>query len=364
MVNSVLSSTKDNSMNNNNQKKKLFLNPDTQKQNYKNNNKKIITITNNIKKNQNQINYININNNINNDINNNINNNINNDINNNINNNIDINKINNKQKIILPDQSTYEGFLKNNEFEGYGEYKSYSYNYFGEFSSGKKHGKGKMEDFIKSSEYIGDFRNDMKEGYGEEKYKDGSIYKGEFKEDMKDGRGILLLQGNRNYGFEGEFKKDKISGKGKFKWNEQKEYIGEWDNNEISGYGIILEGKMRHVGYFLHNVKDGFGATFYVDQNFALLGKWENDLIEGPAILVNLSENNNTDNILENNNINFDLGKETIVGMSKGEIINMRLEEEDLFKFKNSEDYENMTKLYKEKFFPDYQRYINDNSLY
>ena len=331
MANSALSSTKDNSINQFAQKKKIFLNADNT-----NNTKTSNIITSNR-------NYIN-------------------------NNNYEINNINKKQKITFPDKSTYEGYIKNNEFDGYGEYKTKNYNYFGHFLKGKKNGKGKLEDFIKNSEYIGDFKNNMKDGYGEEKYRDGSIYRGEFKEDMKHGKGVLLLQGNGNYGYEGEFKNDKISGKGKFKWNDRKEYIGDWDNNEICGYGIILEGKMRHIGYFMHDLKEGYGATFYVDQNFVLVGKWENDLIEGPAILINLSENNSNENILESNNnsknnLNFD-NNEIIVGMCKGEIINMSLDEEDLFKFKNSRDYQEMTKLYKEKFYIDYQRYINDNSLY
>jgi len=274
------------------------------------------------------------------------------------------NNITKKQKITFPDQSTYEGYLKLNEFDGYGEYKCKNYNYFGYFSKGKKNGKGKLEDFIKNCEYEGEFKNNMKHGYGEEKYKDGSIYKGEFKEDMKHGKGILLLQGNGNYGYEGEFKNDKICGKGKFKWNERKEYIGDWDNNEICGYGIIIEGKMRHIGYFMHDVKDGFGATFYVDQNFVLLGKWENDLIEGPAVLINLTENSSNENMFESNhNINLDNSTEIIVGMCKGEIINMSLDEEDVFKFRNSQDYQEMTKLYKDKFYPDYQKYIHENSL-
>ena len=82
-----------------------------------------------------------------------------------------------------------------------------------------------MEDFNKNSEYERDFNNNMKDGYGVEKYRDGSIYRGDFKEDMKHGKGILLLHGNENNGYEGEFKNDKISGKGKFKFNERKEYI-------------------------------------------------------------------------------------------------------------------------------------------
>ena len=41
----------------------------------------------------------------------------------------------------------------------------------------------------------------------------------------------------------------------------------------------------------------------------------------------------------------------------------MSLDEEDMFKFKNSQDYQEMTKLYKEKLYPDYQKYIHGYSL-
>ena len=230
-MNEVLSSTKDNSMQNNNHKKKVFLNS---KNKNKIENKKI----NNI---------------------------------NNINNENSLKQKMKKKKMILSNNAVYEGSLNNNEFDGYGEYRSPSYNYFGYFSCGKKSGKGKLEDFVKKLEYSGDFKNNMKDGFGEEKYLDGSIYIGQFKQGMKNGKGNLILGGGKNYGYSGMFKDDKIWGKGKFKWNENKEYIGEWEDDEISGYGIIREGKMWHVGFFKHNLKEGFGANFYVEQNFALL---------------------------------------------------------------------------------------------
>ena len=96
-----------------------------------------------------------------------------------------------------------------------------------------------MEDFLKKSEYIGEFKDNMKDGYGEEKYCDGSIYKGEFRQDMKHGKGVLLLQGNGNYGYEGEFKKDKISGKVNLNGMKKK---------NILGIGII----MRYVDMVLY----------------------------------------------------------------------------------------------------------------
>ena len=308
-MNEVLSSTKDNSMQNNNHKKKVFLNS-------KNKNK------------------------------------IENKKTNNINSENSMKQKMKKKKMILSNNAVYEGSLNNNEFDGYGEYRSPSYNYFGYFSCGKKSGKGKLEDFVKKLEYSGDFKNNMKDGFGEEKYLDGSIYIGQFKQGMKNGKGNLILGGGKNYGYSGMFKDDKIWGKGKFKWNENKEYIGEWEDDEISGYGIIREGKMWHVGFFKHNLKEGFGATFYVEQNFALLGKWENDLIEGCAILINLEENNH------NGNVNLD--NEIIVSMIKGEITNMSLEEEEINKFKNNKDYHEVIKLYKEKFYFDYCKYSNE----
>lgn len=313
IINSLLSSTKDYSIQNNNNKKKFFLNQKFPNKNaIKNNNNNNITNENSIGQSQ------------------------------------------KKQKIILPNNAIYKGYLINNEFEGYGEYRSHEYNYFGYFSCGKKNGKGKLEDFEKKLEYTGDFKDNMKNGYGEEKYQDGSVYIGQFKKNMKNGNGNLILGGGggAHYGYEGMFKNDKISGKGKFKWNDNKEYIGEWEDNEISGYGTIHEGKMLHIGFFKHNLKDGYGSTFYEEQNFALLGKWENDLIEGSAILINLSENNNNGII--------DINNEIIVGMTKGEITDMNLEEDDLNKFKNSRDYKELIKLYKEKFFFDYIKYTNE----
>ena len=292
----------------------------------------------------------------------------NNEIKGNININININNPKDQKnenpnitKIELSDGSVYIGDIKDNLFEGKGEYTTKNYKYIGEFSSGKRHGKGYLEDFEKKIKYKGDFRNNMKEGFGEEKYLDGSIYKGEFKEDLKHGKGILLLKENDIFGYDGEFKYDQKSGKGKFKWNENKEYIGEWSEDEICGYGILKENKMIHIGFFLNNVKNGLGATFNLEKKFVLLGNWENDIIYGFAILRNLSKTNNKFYLL-NKNINFDLQNEIIIQIIM-EKINENLDGENLLKFKNSNEYEEMIKIYNEKFFTDYQKYIKEISL-
>ena len=102
IINSAISSTKDNSIHNNNNKKKIFL---SSKTNNTNSNSEIV------------------------------------------------NQTPKKEKIIISENTVYEGYIKDNKFEGYGEYHSPKYNYIGFYTSGKKNGKGKLEDLSENSIY-------------------------------------------------------------------------------------------------------------------------------------------------------------------------------------------------------------------
>ena len=265
-------------------------------------------------------------------------------------------KRNGQGKLILPDESEYEGNFKNNKFDGFGKYKCKTYIYEGNFVEGKMNGKGKYKDLLKKSTYEGDFLDDKKNGYGIERYPDGSIYKGEFKNGIKEGKGNLILRIYKNKGkdliYTGEFKNDLICGIGEMKFSSKKDYYGEWINNEMNGYGVVHDGNLRHFGYFSHGIKEGYGASFYEDQGYVFVGKWEENLVTGPSILMNLDfENDSVDNMLENENI---------VGMYKGEIIDMKLGEKDINVFKNSEEYKEMVNLFKNKFYPDFLKFENN----
>ena len=264
-------------------------------------------------------------------------------------------KRNGQGKLILADQSYYEGNFKDGEFNGNGYFRTRNYTYKGQFIAGKKDGKGKLESFNTKSIYEGEFKNDMKEGYGIEKYNDGSVYKGHYKNGMKEGTGILSLKKEKkNSIFEGEFKDDKIWGKGIYKWENGKQYEGEWENNEISGFGILTEKNIKHIGYFSHDKKEGYGASFYIENKFVLLGKWINDIIEGIAVIFSLNEINN---------INFNNKEEKIVIMKEGNIINSNLTEEEIKEIKlKNEEYINIIKLFKEKFIKEYFKEINIES--
>ena len=264
-------------------------------------------------------------------------------------------KRNGKGKLILADQSYYEGNFKDGVFNGSGYYRTRNYTYKGQFIAGKKSGKGKLENLTTKSIYEGEFKNDMKEGYGIEKFNDGSVYKGYYSQDMKQGQGILTLKKEKNNSiFEGEFKNGKIWGKGKYKWDNGKQYEGEWENNEISGFGILTENNIKHIGYFSHDKKEGYGASFYINKNFVISGKWVNDIIEGIAVIFSLKNKNNIN--FDNNDIN----EEKIVIMKEGNIINSNLTEEEIKEIKtNNQEYINIKKLFEEKFINEYLRTLN-----
>ena len=260
-------------------------------------------------------------------------------------------KKNGKGRLIFSDKSFYEGNFKNDEFEGFGVFRTKKYVYEGQFSCGKKNGKGKLTNFIKNYEYEGEFKNDVKDGYGTEKYFDGSIYKGQFKNDLKEGKGKLISKDKDNNRIEyiGEFKKDKLCGKGIINWSNQRQYYGELNNNEISGFGILKDEKSKYVGYFKSDKKNGYGVTFYSEQNFAILGKWINDNIEGIAVILSFNDNDIV-------NASIDNKDEKIVNMKNGEIINISLSDDELDKVKESEEYKEMIKIYKCKILPEFQK--------
>ena len=265
------------------------------------------------------------------------------------------NKKNGKGKLIVPDKFVYEGNFKDDLFDGYGEYTSKQYNYYGNYLCGKKDGKGKEIDLIKNVEYEGNFKDDKKNGFGEEKTADGSIYIGEFKDNKKHGQGTLLLNGIKTWSYKGQFKNDKISGMGRFRWNKNMIYTGEWENSELSGYGILVKENIRHIGYFSHNYKQGYGASFYYEK-YAILGKWEKDVIEGISILIILTdlEQSNNDDIKDNFKI---------VKTSNGEIVKKNLDNNEINEYKSSQEYNNMILLYKKKIYPDFLHIMEKNNV-
>ena len=120
--------------------------------------------------------------------------------------------------------------------------------------------------------YVGSWKDDLQDGYGEETFVDGDNYKGQFANGVKHGRGKFLWKDGSSY--EGEFVNSAISGKGSFRWSDGRCYEGDWENNKMHGTGTYTwpEGK-KYVGEYRKEKKEGFGTYFFSEDKY-YEGEW------------------------------------------------------------------------------------------
>jgi hypothetical protein len=104
----------------------------------------------------------------------------------------------------------YEGEFQKDTFHGLGKYEDSEITYEGDFTNGERNGKGiqilRKEDY----KYIGEWKNGIKTGLGNEYLPDKSHYEGYFVDGKKNGTGKLILSNGSVY--VGEFKSDKLDG--------------------------------------------------------------------------------------------------------------------------------------------------------
>jgi hypothetical protein len=197
--------------------------------------------------------------------------------------------------------------------------------YEGEYedNSSMRHGIGTMVD--NRSRYVGEWKNDMKDGKGilTSTPWSGSVYQanwrgykrrgtdlmgtevryeGEWKEDKREGRGTLTDKIGVRY--EGEWKNDSRSGQGKYfesngdiyegglkldarsgkgicYFKNGCKYEGEWENNKMNGDGIyIYKDGRRYEGKFKNNLKEGRGVLFHLNGS-TQGGLWKKDKFVG-----------------------------------------------------------------------------------
>ena len=133
--------------------------------------------------------------------------------------------------------------------------------YIGETKNNIKEGYGKLF-YNNGNRYEGEFKNDLREGYGIFYFTSGDKYEGEFKNNLKEGYGILYYSNGTKY--VGEFKNNKLEGIGAYYYSNGSKYLGELKNNRREGYGIkyYINGD-KYKGQFKNGFKDGYGIKYY-----------------------------------------------------------------------------------------------------
>jgi hypothetical protein len=102
-----------------------------------------------------------------------------------------------------------------------------------------------------------------------EKSYDALDYEGEWVDDKWHGKGTLNLKSGDKY--VGDFKNDMRNGHGKYTWSENnpdlgKDYIGDFRDNNYHGYGTLqFKNGDKYQGQFIDGNKHGFGVYYYAN---------------------------------------------------------------------------------------------------
>ena len=85
--------------------------------------------------------------------------------------------------------------------------------------------------------YVGEWRDDKKNGQGTYTWPNGEKYVGEWRDDKYNGQGTLTLPNGEKY--VGEWRDDKKNGQGTFTFPDGEKYVGEFKDDEYNGQGTL-----------------------------------------------------------------------------------------------------------------------------
>ena len=166
-----------------------------------------------------------------------------------------------------PDGEKYVGEWKDNKRNGQG---TYAYadgdKHVGEYKDGKKDGQGTFT-FGPNSEwagdkYVGEFKDGDFNGQGTYTYASGNKYVGEFKDGKRNGQGTFTWPDGGKY--VGEFKDGKGNGQGTETFANGNKYVGEYKDDKRNGQGTeTFTSGNKYVGEYKDDKRNGQGTFTY-----------------------------------------------------------------------------------------------------
>ena len=135
--------------------------------------------------------------------------------------------------------------------------------------------------------YIGEYKDEKRNGQGKMVYKNGDVYQGEWKDGKRNGQGKLHIF-NEGITYEGEWKDDNKEGFGTLTWDDgYVNYQGEFKNGLPDGYGTTYDKGIKvYEGGWKNGKKSGKGVLNYITKEFSLYyeGYFVNDVFNGQGI--------------------------------------------------------------------------------
>ena len=174
----------------------------------------------------------------------------------------------------------------NNIRDGFGIQKwSDGSKFVGYFKDSKSNGIGLFYDNENNS-LFGNYTNDQLEGFGVYTNNNGTSYTGNWSSDVQDGIGIENWKDGSIY--KGEFSEGKKNGLGYYIWSDGSEYQGEWYNNSLNGYGIYKYANNNKIYYgeWEDNMMNGFGELTWKNEGKKYVGFFLNDKRQGFGLFL------------------------------------------------------------------------------
>ena len=155
--------------------------------------------------------------------------------------------------------------------------------FVGEFRDDKRNGQGTWTS-PNGQKYVGEYRDDKRTGQGTYTFPSGEKYVGEFRDGEYNGQGTLTKPNGEKY--VGEYKGDKKHGQGAYTFPDGEKYVGEFRDDKYNGQGTYNypDGE-KYVGEFRDNKKNGQGTYTYPDGQ-KYVGEYRDDKRNGQGTLT------------------------------------------------------------------------------
>lgn len=159
------------------------------------------------------------------------------------------------------------------------------------------------EPFTQGQSYQGEWKNNLKDGYGIQQYANGNKYEGQWSESRRHGEGVLwakvgsklrkvytggwlddkkhgegtyFYQGGDSY--QGSWELGRRHGQGTMRYADGSVYIGTWHTDLRCGTGTLSKANGDcYEGTWLDDKREGTGSYFYASGK-VLVAEWEADV--------------------------------------------------------------------------------------
>ena len=168
----------------------------------------------------------------------------------------------------------------------YGEYEFPRIEYKGEWKNGNFHGQGVLKEAW-GGIYIGDFKNNLADGFGKQEETDGTWWEGEVKNDQLNG--IAIFHTSDGCSYEGFFKDNLLNGEGKITCKNGKFKKGFFKDDQLHGQGIEIQSNgTKFSGEFKKGLLNGYGEIEW-NTGSKEFGNYIDDQLNGHGVFISFN---------------------------------------------------------------------------